>query len=194
MLKNSSYSISLNKNKYIFIKSINDFNKYKNQHNILVYSGLCKTKINMDYVLNNDINHVLVYNMREIPMMENMNINYLIKLKCDSNDIGFDYSKLNKIINNKPISNKLIGFYLCVKKNLISNVEEYSFLMFNEIRNKILSLLNNIKNTNNKLKLVLDIYNLNNKLDNHNKFNILFKSYMNKYFKNHNKYSNYIII
>ena len=169
-------------------KNVDQHNKNVDQHNknIIIYSGLCKTKQIIENLKQNNINYVLVYNIREIHMLSN--INYLLKIKISDTDIGFSKNNLKTVLSYIQYDNCMRGVHITIsKRDIIKDIMRSTYKLFHEISpyshevyrlmtNQITNILNELKQYDFDIRyVILDILDENNNQDNMNQSNVMFK-------------------
>ncbi len=140
-----------------FLSSVADANA------IIAYGGLCKTRTNIEELHNNNIDHVIVYNIREINMLNDLGMKYIIKVKCDINDIGIKDDEFVDILNNNSCNLlNLKGVYISISKKYILEMNEfYQNGKINEvIYADVIKIINSLYNNNVFLDIIkIDINN-----------------------------------
>lgn len=169
----------------------------QNTSNIIVYSGLCKTKQIINDLLLNKINYVIAYNTREITILETKAINYLLKIKINDTDIGIDTNNLKKIYMGH-MSHMAQGAYINISKKQLINemllnenkrLAPNSYEIYRLMSTYVTNILNILIRNNVKLKyVVLDIFDEYNNQDNLNQSNVMFKMSIFNYIVNHEIY------
>lgn len=166
------------------------------ESSIAVYTGFCKTKSNIEDMMENNVDHVLVYNHREINMLDTLGTKYLLKIKLHSQDIGIHISNLQDVLNYNLTN--LVGIYLPLTKSTIRDsflsknrfVGEYSVELFGNMRNVVFGLLNSLHDKGVDLRIMaIDIRGYDNEPDNENESNVMFKLSVYNYIKNVLAYS-----
>lgn len=155
-------------------------------HNIIAYGGLCKVRSNIEEMLNNQIDHVIVYNVREINMLNDMKMNYIIKVKCDTYDIGIKQDDFINLLNNSEHAlTYLKGIYISIsKKNLIDRfLQDNKTITLSNIHksiyDEIVKVVNSVYNNNIFLNVIkIDIMNDNN--DSNDTWNSYYNQNQNK--------------
>lgn len=193
-------------NNYDYCNSTNYNTNIENgdtiEDNLIVYSGFCKTKSNLMEMQNNGINHVIVYNPREINMLNQINIQYIVKIKTNSNDIGIHINSLVNILECNL--NNLIGIYIEISKSSVADhvyyetgtkVDEYNNIMYQKMSSMIVDTLQQILPKAPNFRLIkIDIISYNDTLDNDNESNIMFKYSIYNYVHNKLKYNNVYVL
>jgi len=162
-----------------------------NSSNIVVYSGLCKTKQIINDLMMNNVTYVIAYNIREITILETKKTNYLLKIKTDGMDIGIDKNDLKKIY----MGNMAKGVYINIsKKRLIDEIlltgnkrlDPNSYDIYRLMTTYVTNILNILIRNNVKLKyVVLDIFDEYNNQDNLNQSIVMFKMSIFNYIVNY---------
>jgi phosphotransferase system IIB component len=141
---------------------INMRQKFKDSN--IIYTGLYKTLASISGLIENGVNTVAIYNKREIQMLENIGIKYILKIKLNAYDIGIhkhDISDISKF----PLNN-IDGIWLVFSKqwfdeNINSHDNIYSHdntsckLIIKKIKFEIYEMINNFLNNNHNLKIII---------------------------------------
>lgn len=164
----------------------------KGMNLVIIYTGLCKTRSSIMDLTSQGINNVIVYNPREISMMENLDVKYLLKIKLNSIDIGIQFTHV-KGISERPLKN-LNGMWLTLsKKWFIENmssrtprkIDEYSHAVYKEMSSTVISIIDDFVRNKQQLKFViLDIKDVFDQNANHNQSNVAFKISIYNYILN----------
>ena len=150
---------------------INMRNKYRNSDIIIVYTGLYKTHSSLSDLIENGIDTVVIYNIREIQMMETIGIKYILKIKLNIYDIGIHKSFIPDI--SKSSLKNIDGLWLVFSHQwFIENIniqditsDSTSYKLINKkIKSEIYEIINYFLNNNHKLKIIIIEQNT---LDNH---------------------------
>lgn len=168
-------------------------NKYcKGMNIVIIYTGLCKTRASISDLMSHGINNVVVYNPREISMMQNLIVGYLLKIKLSPMDIGIHYTFI-KGITERPMSN-LNGIWMTLsKKWFIENmssrtprkVDEFSHAVYKEMTSTVIPIIDEFLRNKHQLKFViLDIRDAMDQDANNNQSNVAFKISIYNYILN----------
>lgn len=161
--------------------------------NLIVYTGLCKKRENIRFLLSQGVECTVVYNIREIKMLNDEGMKYILKIKLTDLDIGIHIDTLDNILCQIQFSRpeNFCGFYITVnkkwfteyvrKKYLIDD-DQYSSEVFKEISMKITDIVDIIRSKDLPLHLVvLDITDINGVNDNTNASNVMLKLSVHNY-------------
>jgi len=110
---------------------------------MVVYAGACKTRNNMIQLLENKVNHVLVYNIREINMLNNLGMRYFIKVKLYPKSIGVNSEQIIALTKSKDLTN-FAGLYFLISKKDISITDQTDDQLYQTINNNIMGILKSV--------------------------------------------------
>lgn len=171
---------------------LNTIKYCKGMNIVIIYTGLCKTKLALSELMINNIDKVVVHNEREIPMLESMGIKYLLKIKLNFWDIGIHNSNI-KTIATKQMHN-FYGIVITLSKKIIiknmvqrtrGTVDEYSNAVYREMSGIVTSIIDTFLVHGYRLKLlIIDVKDIMDQDANCNQSNVAFKVSMYNYILN----------
>jgi hypothetical protein len=156
-MSNDIFSSSYNKNIVFYSKyeeCINMRRKYRDTNVIIVYTGLYKTLASILDLIENKINTVVIYNIREIRMLENIDIKYILKIKLNTYDIGIHKSYIPDITNS-TLKN-LNGLWISFSQQWFNDNNLYnngSYEIIKKIKFEIYEIINSF--IDNNLKIII---------------------------------------